>query len=56
MLSSEFLAEEHRDSDLESPDRVLIGGEHPEAIDALASVYGQWVPQDRILPEISLEQ
>ena len=28
---------------------MLIGGEHPDAIDALASVYGQWVPQERIL-------
>jgi UDPglucose 6-dehydrogenase len=28
---------------------VLIGGEDPEAIEALAGVYGQWVPQERIL-------
>jgi len=28
---------------------VLIGGEHPEAIDALASIYSQWVPKERIL-------
>ena len=28
---------------------MLIGGDHPEAIDALASVYGHWVPQERIL-------
>ena len=50
MLSNpEFLAEGTAIPDLESPDRVLIGGEDPEAIDALASVYGQWVPQGRIL-------
>jgi UDPglucose 6-dehydrogenase len=43
------LAEGTAIPDLESPDRVLIGGEHPEAIDALASIYSQWVPQERIL-------
>ena len=35
--------------DLEHPDRVLIGGEDDQAIDALASVYGHWVSDDRIL-------
>ena len=49
LSNPEFLAEGTAISDLESPDRVLIGGEHPEAIDALASVYAQWVPQERIL-------
>ena len=49
LSNPEFLAEGTAIPDLELPDRVLIGGEHPEAIDALASVYGQWVPQDRIL-------
>lgn len=49
LSNPEFLAEGTAIPDLESPDRVLIGGEHPEAIDALASVYGNWVPQERIL-------
>ncbi len=49
LSNPEFLAEGTAIPDLESPDRVLIGGEHPDAIDALASVYGQWVPQERIL-------
>ncbi|TCD58235.1 nucleotide sugar dehydrogenase [Synechococcus sp. BS55D] len=49
LSNPEFLAEGTAIPDLESPDRVLIGGEHPEAIDALAQVYGQWVPQERIL-------
>ncbi|WP_115127049.1 nucleotide sugar dehydrogenase [Synechococcus sp. GEYO] len=49
LSNPEFLAEGTAISDLESPDRVLIGGEHPEAIDALAYVYSQWVPQERIL-------
>lgn len=49
LSNPEFLAEGTAIPDLESPDRVLIGGEHPEAIDALASVYANWVPQERIL-------
>jgi UDPglucose 6-dehydrogenase len=49
LSNPEFLAEGTAITDLENPDRVLIGGEDPEAIDALASVYGHWVPQDRIL-------
>ena len=49
LSNPEFLAEGSAIPDLESPDRVLIGGEDPEAIDALAQVYGQWVPQERIL-------
>jgi UDPglucose 6-dehydrogenase len=49
LSNPEFLAEGTAIADLESPDRVLIGGEHPEAIDALASVYAHWVPKERIL-------
>jgi UDPglucose 6-dehydrogenase len=49
LSNPEFLAEGTAIADLEAPDRVLIGGEDPEAIEALASVYGQWVPNDRIL-------
>jgi UDPglucose 6-dehydrogenase len=49
LSNPEFLAEGTAIADLESPDRVLIGGEDPEAIEALASVYGQWVPAERIL-------
>ncbi len=49
LSNPEFLAEGTAIPDLESPDRVLIGGEQPEAIDALASVYARWVPQERIL-------
>jgi UDPglucose 6-dehydrogenase len=43
------LAEGTAIADLESPDRVLIGGEDADAIEALASVYGAWVPAERIL-------
>jgi UDPglucose 6-dehydrogenase len=49
LSNPEFLAEGTAISDLENPDRVLIGGEDLEAIEALAWVYGQWVPQERIL-------
>ena len=49
LSNPEFLAEGSAIGDLEDPDRVLIGGEDPAAIDALASVYGHWVSQERIL-------
>ena len=49
LSNPEFLAEGTAISDLECPDRVLIGGEDPAAIDALASVYAHWVPVDKIL-------
>lgn len=39
----EFLAEDTAITDLETPDRVLIGGEDPIAID------GHWVPAERNL-------
>ncbi|WP_257659290.1 nucleotide sugar dehydrogenase, partial [Parapedobacter lycopersici] len=32
-----------------NPDRVLIGGEHPEAVEALVGIYGRWVDRSRIL-------
>jgi len=49
LSNPEFLAEGTAIPDLEQPDRVLIGGDDPEAIEALAGVYGLWVPNDRIL-------
>jgi UDPglucose 6-dehydrogenase len=49
LSNPEFLAEGTAISDLESPDRVLIGGEDPSAIEALAAIYGHWVPAERIL-------
>jgi UDPglucose 6-dehydrogenase len=49
LSNPEFLAEGTAISDLEAPDRVLIGGEDPAAIEALAQVYGQWVDPERIL-------
>ncbi|WP_299109771.1 nucleotide sugar dehydrogenase [uncultured Winogradskyella sp.] len=49
LSNPEFLAEGTAIQDLLNPDRVLIGGESEDAIESLASVYGSWVPQDRIL-------
>ena len=53
LSNPEFLAEGTAMADLESPDRVLIGGETtPEgqrAVETLAGIYANWVPRDRIL-------
>ncbi|MFG0592388.1 UDP-glucose 6-dehydrogenase [Myroides odoratimimus] len=53
LSNPEFLAEGTAIEDLMNPDRVLIGGaETPrgrEAIEALASIYEAWVPQEHIL-------
>lgn len=49
----EFLAEGTAISDLENPDRVLIGAHDTpsghKAQDAVASLYAQWVPPERII-------
>jgi UDPglucose 6-dehydrogenase len=53
LSNPEFLAEGTAITDLNSPDRILIGGDHtPEgeqAIKALVEVYANWVPRERIL-------
>ncbi len=49
LSNPEFLAEGTAIRDLEKPDRVLIGGENPEAVQALADVYAQWVPRSAII-------
>jgi len=53
LSNPEFLAEGTAIADLESPDRILIGGEQtPEglaAIERLADVYAAWVPRERII-------
>ena len=53
LSNPEFLAEGTAVEDLLNPDRVLIGGEESakgkEAMEALVSVYANWVPRERIL-------
>jgi UDPglucose 6-dehydrogenase len=53
LSNPEFLAEGTAVSDLNSPDRVLIGGEETEegqaATQALVDVYANWVPVERII-------
>jgi UDPglucose 6-dehydrogenase len=53
LSNPEFLAEGTAISDLNNPDRVLIGGMDTErgrwAQERLAEVYAHWVPRDRIL-------
>ena len=47
--SPEFLAEGTAISDLESPERVLIGGDDVTALEALKNIYRRWIPEDKIL-------
>lgn len=49
LSNPEFLAEGTAVTDLHHPDRVLIGGENIEAINALVQIYEAWVPRERIL-------
>ena len=53
LSNPEFLAEGTAMTDLENPDRILIGGEitpkGQAAIQTLLEVYARWVPRERIL-------
>ncbi|MBT3193717.1 MAG: UDP-glucose 6-dehydrogenase [Verrucomicrobia bacterium] len=53
LSNPEFLAEGTAIADLESPDRVLIGGHDTargqKAVQALVDLYATWVPRDRVL-------
>jgi UDPglucose 6-dehydrogenase len=53
LSNPEFLAEGTAVSDLQRPDRVLIGGDSTTtgeaAIQKLVNIYSRWVPRDRIL-------
>lgn len=49
LSNPEFLAEGTAMSDLNKPDRVLIGGQQKEAVDVLVDIYASWVPREKIL-------
>jgi len=49
LSNPEFLAEGTAIQDLHNPDRVLIGGENPQAIQALVDIYASWVPKENII-------
>jgi UDPglucose 6-dehydrogenase len=53
LSNPEFLAEGTAIADLETPDRVLIGGDDTPsgraALQTLVDLYARWVPRDRIL-------
>ena len=45
----EFLAEGTAINDLENPDRILIGGEDIESINALSNIYLNWIKKEKII-------
>ncbi len=49
LSNPEFLAEGTAISDLNNPNRVLIGGENKKAINFLYKIYSRWVPTEKII-------
>ena len=49
LSNPEFLAEGTAISDLENPDRVLIGGDDKEAINDLVNIYSKWIEKVKVL-------
>lgn len=49
LSNPEFLAEGTAVENLLQPDRVLIGGDNIEAIEALSKVYQNWIPREKII-------
>ena len=49
LSNPEFLSEGNAISDLENPDRILIGGDDKNAIKLLKKIYKRWVPGEKIL-------
>ncbi len=49
LSNPEFLAEGNAIKDLESPDRILIGGEDETSIKILKNLYTNWVPENKII-------
>ena len=49
LSNPEFLAEGTAIEDLINPDRILIGGDEPEAINALSNIYKNWINESKII-------
>jgi len=49
LSNPEFLSEGTAIRDLEEPDRVLIGGDDEEAMQALNDIYLNWVPPEKLI-------
>ena len=49
LSNPEFLSEGNSINDLESPDRVLIGGEDNNSINELTEIYKTWISSDKII-------
>ena len=49
LSNPEFLSEGTAISDLQNPDRVLIGGDDPDSINALEEIYLKWVSKNKII-------
>ncbi len=49
LSNPEFLAEGTAINDLENPDRVLIGGDDQESIEALVKIYKNWIEEEKII-------
>ncbi len=49
LSNPEFLAEGTAIENLQNPDRVLIGGDNEEAINALRKIYKKWIDNKKIL-------
>lgn len=49
LSNPEFLAEGTAITDLLNADRILIGGEDENSIEALAGIYEAWLPKERII-------
>ncbi len=49
LSNPEFLSEGNAISDLENPDRILIGGDDIKSIKCLKKIYERWVPKEKIL-------
>ena len=49
LSNPEFLAEGTAINDLNNPDRVLIGGDDDNSINALKTIYRNWIPDKKII-------